>query len=92
MRRLWAATIRLMLVTAVAVVFCNAVILGLRFEVYGIIALLGITYRLSRKRWQVSGVPMAPHGRSGLGELIAGNLLCERGLILGRVGHAIRPI
>ena len=57
---------------------------------YGVIALMGVTYRITRRRFQVS----AAYGSArvaGLGDLLRGRLLADRGLILGRVGHAARP-
>ena len=90
MRKLWASAIRLLLLLAVAVLLFNAVVVGLHNQAFGIIALLGLTYRLSRKRWSVSG-SYGTARVAGLGDLLAGNLLADRGLILGRVGHTARP-
>ena len=71
MRRLWAADHPPHAGDGGGGALFNAVILGLRFEVYGIIALLGITYRLSRKRWHTSGA-YGTARKIGAGELIAG--------------------
>jgi type IV secretion system protein VirD4 len=90
MRKLWASMIRLLLVIAVAVLLINAVVAGLHYPAFGGIALVGIAYRFCRKGWQTSG-SYGTARVAGLEDLLAGNLLAERGLILGRVGHAARP-
>jgi hypothetical protein len=90
MRTLWALTIRLLLLLATALFLFNAVILGLTYQAYGMIALLGIAYRMTRPRWQVSG-SYGTARLSGLQDLLAGRLLCRRGLTLGRTGHTARP-
>ena len=90
MRKLWALIVRLQLQIASAVVVLNLVFLGLHYQAYAIIALVGMTYRLTRRRWQPGG----SHGTArlaGLVDLFYGRLLCERGLILGRVAQAARP-
>ncbi len=90
MRKLWALAIRLLLLVTVAVLLFNAVIIGLWNPWLGFIVLLGITYRLSRGRWQSSG-SYGTARLAGLNDLLAGKLLAERGLILGRVGQAACP-
>jgi type IV secretion system protein VirD4 len=90
MRKLWASIIRLLLVIAVAVLLMNAVILGMMFPLYGGIAVLGLAYQASRRRWRPSGA-YGTARTAGLSDLLAGNLLAERGLILGRVGNAAKP-
>ena len=60
------------------------------YQAYGMIVLLGITYRMTRRRWQVSG-SYGTARLAGLHDLLAGRLLCRRGLILGRIGHTARP-
>jgi type IV secretion system protein VirD4 len=90
MRSLWAVAIRLLLLLAVAIFLFNAILLGLAYQAYGIIALLGVTYHMTRPRWRASG----SHGTarvSGLGDLLAGRLLCRHGLVLGRAGQTARP-
>jgi type IV secretion system protein VirD4 len=90
MRKLWASLIHLMLLIAVAVILVDILILGLHYQALGMIALVGIAYRLCKRGWQVS----SSYGSArvaGLNDLLAGNLLADRGLILGRVGNAARP-
>ena len=90
MRKLWALTIRLMLVTAMAVLLFDAVAVGLHYQAYAILILLGITYRMTRRRWQLSGT-YGTAREAGPGDLLHGGYLGDRGLILGRIGHAGRP-
>ena len=90
MRTLWALAIRLLLLLATAIFLFNAIILGLTYQAYGMVVLLGIAYRMTRRRWQVSG-SYGTARLSGLPDLLAGRLLCRRGLTLGRTGHTVRP-
>jgi type IV secretion system protein VirD4 len=90
MRKLWAALIHLVLGIAVLALLADAVIVGLHYQSFGLIVLVGIAYRLCRRGWQVSG-SYGTARLAGLNDLLAGNLLCDRGLILGRVGNAARP-
>jgi Type IV secretory system Conjugative DNA transfer len=90
MRKLWAALIHLVLGIAVLALLADAVIVGLHYQSFGLIVLVGIAYRLCRRGWQVSG-SYGTARLAGLNDLLAGNLLCDQGLILGRVGNAARP-
>jgi type IV secretion system protein VirD4 len=88
MRKLWSAIIRLLLVLAMVVLLANAVVVGLHYQALAIVSLLGLTYRLTRRRWQVSGT-YGTARESGLPDMMP--YLGDRGLIMGRVGHAGRP-
>ena len=90
MRRLWALIIRLILVTAVAILVFNAIVVGMEYQAVGIIVLLVMTYRMTRRRWQLTG-SYGTARSAGLADLHAARLLGERGLILGRVGRTDRP-
>ena len=90
MQKLSASLARLMLTLAVAVLAADAVIIGLYFQMFAIIVFLGIIYRACRKRFQVSG-SYGTARVAGFSDLLAANLLCDRGLILGRVGYTERP-
>jgi type IV secretion system protein VirD4 len=90
LRKLWASVIRLLLLAALALLLLDAVVAGLKYQAVGIIVLLGLTYRITRRRWQVSG-SYGTARVAGLPDLMAGGLLAERGLILGRASHAARP-
>jgi type IV secretion system protein VirD4 len=90
MRNLWASIIRLMLLIAAGVLLMNAVVLGLRYPPYGFIAVLALAYRLCHRRLSVSGA-FGTARVAGFNDLMAGNLLADRGLILARVGQAARP-
>jgi type IV secretion system protein VirD4 len=90
MRKLAAHVARLMLLTAVAVLMLDAVFLGLKFPAYGVIALVGIAYRMTRNRWQSSWAYGTARA-AGLSDLLAGNMLADRGLILARAGNSAKP-
>lgn len=90
MRRLWNSGIRLLLILALAILLIDLVAIGLHFPAFGVIALVGLTYRMTRKRWRLSGA-YGTARMSGLLDLLFGGLLSDKGLILGRVSHATRP-
>ena len=90
MRKLWALAIRLLLALAVAILLLNALVLGLTYQSFGILAFFGITYRMTRRRGRASG-SYGTARLSGLHDLLAGRLLCRRGLTLGRTGRTARP-
>jgi type IV secretion system protein VirD4 len=90
MQKLGALVSRLLLVTAMAVLLFDAVVVGLHYQAYAIVVLLGITYRISRKRWSMSGA-YGTAKFADLWDLFLGHMLCKRGLTLGRVGYASRP-
>ena len=90
MRKLATLAARLMLMTAAVVLMLDAVLLGLKFQVYGLIALAGIAYRLTRKRWQSSWAYGTSRAASYF-DLLMGKMLRKRGLTLGRAGCVEKP-
>jgi type IV secretion system protein VirD4 len=75
---------------AAAILVFNAAVVGLQYPAVGIIVLLGLTWRICQRRWQVTGA-YGTARVAGLPDLMAGGLLADRGLVLGRVSHAARP-
>jgi type IV secretion system protein VirD4 len=86
MRRLWAMIIRLVLILAVVILLFDAVVVGLIYREYGLIVLLGITWRMCQRRRGVS-TNYGSARLSGLADLMRGRLVSARGLILGRLGY-----
>ena len=89
-RSLWATLIRLLLLLAGALYAFCAARLGLQFPAAGCIVLATAAWRICRPRWQ-STYSFGSARVSDLFDLLSGRLLCERGLILGRVGNIAPP-
>jgi type IV secretion system protein VirD4 len=90
MRKLSAIAARLLLVMAIVILLADAAIVGLRYQAYAIIVLIGITYRLTRRRWQVSDAYGSARF-ADLNDLLAGRLVSDQGLIVGRLNRVARP-
>jgi len=90
MRTFGAVIIRLQLLLAAAILSLNAVVVGLAYPSYAVLVLIGMLYRASRRRWSVSN-SYGSAREAGLGDLLMGRLLCQTGLVMGRIGAAARP-
>ena len=90
MRKVWAFSIRLQLLIAVAVIVLDAVAVGWVYQGVASVFLAGMAWRITRRRRQGFG----SHGtarQAGLRDLLSGKLLEGQGLILGTVNNTARP-
>ena len=89
-RRLWALGCRTVLLLAGGLFAFSAAMLGVQIPAVGWIALAAAAWRICRRGWQVTGA----YGTAKAGTLydaIRHKMLCDSGLILGKLGDMARP-